>query len=215
MQNLTITRFLFKIYQFFDHTAVNLILRKHEKTCPQICFSVKSKIITLTWWAHISHLISRLHLLFFHNHLRNLHNLHTSLDYILHSYVHLSIHEFNKLWSCEDKKDASVQQIGRNNKCVKKWSNWDIKTKTCRLTWMSPMSSWHWTDCYFLRAWSWSAQQPRQGSHFYREQLNKHLYRAPCRSRALFFSPGHSSQDPLTLRGQCSGVPDISDTRHV
>ena len=46
--------------------------------------------------------------------------------------IHMSIHEFNKLWSCEDKKDASVQQIriGRKNKCVKKWSNWDIKTKT-------------------------------------------------------------------------------------
>ena len=154
MQNLTITRFLFKIYQFFDHTAVNLILRKHVKTFPQICFSVKSKIIALTWWAHISHLISRLHLLFSQSFMKT----YTIYTQASNKFcIQMSIHEFNKLRTFLAVKTIKMQL----NKWIKGSANVRFKTS-------GPSGGWVDVPCAILTLnWlllpPWSPGQRSQG----------------------------------------------------
>ena len=78
---------------------------------------------------------------------------------------------------------------------------WDLKHQDQVVAeWMSPVPSWHWTDCYFRRGRLVSAAKAGvtgKQDNFYREQLNKHLYRDTVH------------RNPRDIERSASGTPDI------
>ena len=73
--------FFLQIYQFFDHTAVNLILWKHQKT------HIRKSVFQ---WSLLRWHDEPIYLTWFQDFIFFFHNSHTRLNYILHSCVHYS-----------------------------------------------------------------------------------------------------------------------------